>query len=63
MSDQLRCHRCGEVIGVYEPLVELVDGRVHATSRALEPDTAGLVGNCYHRACFERLDENELLTG
>ena len=52
MSGPPRCHHCGDVIGVYEPLITLVDGRAHETSRALEPDTAGLVGDCYHRACI-----------
>jgi hypothetical protein len=63
MSDKLRCCHCGDVIGVYEPLVEILDGRVHETSRALEPNAAGQAGDCYHRACFERLDEDQLLTG
>jgi hypothetical protein len=62
MSDRLLCHHCGEVIGVYEPLLVLVDGRIRETSRALEPDAAGRVGDCYHRACYERLDEHELVT-
>ena len=63
MSDRLRCQHCGEVIGVYEPLVALIDGRAHETSRALEPDTAGRVGDCYHSACYQRLDEDELHAG
>ncbi len=50
MSDALRCHHCGDVIGVYEPLITLVGGRTHETSRARETD--GLSGDCYHRACF-----------
>jgi hypothetical protein len=63
MSEMLRCRHCGEVIGVYEPLVMLVDGRARETSRALEPATDGRVGDCYHRACYQRLNEDELLTG
>jgi hypothetical protein len=61
MSESLRCKHCGEVIGVYEPLVRLLDGRVYETSRAFEPFHQG--GEHYHRACFERLEEDELLTG
>jgi hypothetical protein len=29
-----RCRHCGEPIGVYEPLIALVEGRAHETSRA-----------------------------
>jgi hypothetical protein len=60
MRGGFRCCRCGEVIGVYEPLVAVVDGRARETSRALEPDTAGRVGDCYHRACYQRPDEDGL---
>jgi hypothetical protein len=63
MSKTLRCHRCGEVIGVYEPLVMLLDGRARETSRALEPATADRDGDCYHRACYQGPGEDELLTG
>lgn len=38
----------------------LVEGRVHETSRALEPDAAGWAGDCYHGACYERLGDDEL---
>jgi hypothetical protein len=63
MSQLLRCKRCGEVIGVYEPLVKLLDGRAYETSRILEPVSSDRGGDYYHRACYERLDEDELLTG
>ena len=57
MSDPVRCHHCGDVIGVYEPLVTLADGHPRETSRALELVTPEhhVDGACYHRACFERL--------
>lgn len=58
MSDTLRCHHCGEVIGVYEPLMRLVDGDAQETSRAREPDTTSRVGDCYHRACYELLHDD-----
>lgn len=59
------CHHCGDVIGVYEPLVMVVDGLAHQSSRAseLERESPGRVGNCYHSACYQRLDEERLLTG
>ncbi len=49
---RLRCDRCGEVIGVYEP-VTVVDGGAHrGTSVAAEPALASLPGARYHEACF-----------
>ena len=41
MSELLCCHRCGEPIGVYEPLITLVEGSAHETSRAAEPHLGG----------------------
>lgn len=57
MSDPVRCQHCGDVIGVYEPLVMLTDGHPRETSRALEPSLADDLthGACYHRSCYERL--------
>jgi hypothetical protein len=60
MSDTLRCRHCGEVIGVYEPLITLVEGRPWETSRLADPLAGALGGTCYHRACFEhRREEHE----
>jgi len=54
MDDVLRCRHCGEVIGVYEPLIVSTGGRARETSRAAEDhDEARLRGDCYHRGCFE----------
>jgi hypothetical protein len=63
MSQLLRCELCGEVIGVYEPLVRLLDGRAHESSRALEPVSSDRGGGHYHRACYERLSGNQPLVG
>jgi hypothetical protein len=41
MGEMLRCHHCGDLIGVYEPLVMLHDDRVHETSRAAEHSLTG----------------------
>jgi hypothetical protein len=48
-----KCHQCGEVIGVYEPLVILVEGRPLETSRAREPQAGSLGERCYHRTCLQ----------
>lgn len=61
MSGSLLCESCGEVIGVYEPLVRLLDGRAYETSRAVEPSHQG--GEHYHRACYGRLGNDELHGG
>jgi hypothetical protein len=56
MNGAPRCRRCSDVIGVYEPMILLVDGRACETSRAAEPD-AGAHGDLYHRCCYARLVE------
>jgi hypothetical protein len=56
MGPQLRCARCGEVIGVYEPMLFVEDGTVRETSRLREQGRApgwALVEDCYHENCFE----------
>lgn len=52
LSDTLRCQRCGDVIGVYEPLIVLVGGLPRQTSRAREPDAGSSGADCYHQACY-----------
>lgn len=48
----LRCHRCGEVIGVYEPLIVDADGFFYETSRAAgnRPWPGG--AQHYHGDCY-----------
>lgn len=58
MSQALRCDHCGDVIGVYEPLVRVLDGRAYESSRALEP-ACPTRGEHYHRACYEGLGEDQ----
>jgi hypothetical protein len=48
----MRCGRCGEVIGIYEPLVLAHEGLVRATSVAGEPQIAAEAGERFHRACY-----------
>jgi hypothetical protein len=48
-----RCSVCDDVIGVYEPLVQLGDGFARRTSRAAEPEICSS-GHCFHLECYER---------
>jgi hypothetical protein len=43
MNGTLRCQDCEDVIGVYEPMIVLIDGQARSTSRAAEKDTEVLV--------------------
>jgi hypothetical protein len=55
MSDRLRCRHCGDVIGVYEPMITFVEGCARESSRLAEPLAGALDGRCYHRSCYETL--------
>ncbi len=51
--DQVSCVHCGEVIGVYEPMIVVVDGAARETSQAAETDLAQIAGAFYyHRVCY-----------
>jgi len=50
----LRCHHCDDVIGVYEPMIVLIEGQARNTSRAAEQDNGGPMGECYHHACYRQ---------
>ncbi|MFI5004164.1 MAG: hypothetical protein ACHQE6_04040 [Solirubrobacterales bacterium] len=52
-NGRLRCRLCGDVIGVYEPLVMLLGGHPLRTSLAAEPSLAGAVGDAYHGGCYD----------
>jgi hypothetical protein len=55
-SDQRRrCADCGDVIGVYEPLVHVIGATARRTSLAANPETCSQDGDCYHAGCYERL--------
>lgn len=51
-----RCRHCGDVIGVYEPVVVQTDDGERQTSLAAEP---GLSADerCFHGECFAALRE------
>jgi hypothetical protein len=52
-----RCARCGEVIGVYEPLVVVEGGGPRDSSLAAEPALSGARSELYHRGCHAVLAE------
>jgi hypothetical protein len=48
-----RCEWCGDVIGVYDPLVHVAGQTARRTSRTVEPDVAALGGRIYHDVCYQ----------
>jgi hypothetical protein len=46
-----RCGTCGQIIGVYEPVICVIDGVPYRTARAHDPDLLGRAAACYHDAC------------
>lgn len=52
-GDAPRCGDCGQIIGVYEPLIALDSGRVRETSRAQDP-VYGHAERVFHRDCWLR---------
>lgn len=54
MQDPLRCAICGDVIGAYEPLIELVGETARESPRRAVLARAGERPTCYHRSCYEQ---------
>jgi hypothetical protein len=52
MPEVWRCVRCGDVIGVYEPVVVCLDDEVRESSRAAEPSLPLPRAEHFHRDCF-----------
>jgi hypothetical protein len=48
-----RCRYCGDVIGVYEPLVIRTNAGGRETSLAADPELFSTAAACFHRECFE----------
>jgi hypothetical protein len=57
-----RCQGCGEVIGVYEPLVAYDGNSGYTTSRAAEPDLRANAAAYYHGDCYAAVEEPVRLT-
>lgn len=57
--ETFRCRRCGDVIGVYEPLVICTQRDARMTSRAAEPDMKATGDPHYHRACYAAKTDEE----
>jgi hypothetical protein len=60
MSGVIRCQHCGEVIGVYEPMVLELDGRPRRTSRLVEGERPLAVSACFHDACYAEAQHNQV---
>ena len=54
-----RCERCGDVIGVYDPLVHVAGEATHRTSRAAEPEIHNVAGRIYHDECYQSAMEGK----
>lgn len=59
----MRCGRCGDVIGFYEPLVLLGDHQARTTSAAAEPHIAEEPGKLLHRACYSKSQHEAVAPG
>ena len=51
-SARLLCSFCGDVIGIYEPLILVSGADARQTSLAAEPDIQADDVNTYHRSCL-----------
>jgi hypothetical protein len=54
VARRLRCAVCRDVIGVYEPLVHVLEDLAWRTSLAAEPGVASAGGEHYHADCYAR---------
>jgi hypothetical protein len=59
MNGTVRCQQCDDVIGVYEPMIVFNDKQARGTSRAAEQAVGGPVGECYHQACYLRINAKD----
>jgi hypothetical protein len=55
----VRCETCGDVIGVYEPIVLLEPPGRRETSLAAEPELRDSALVCHHRACAYDFDASQ----
>jgi len=54
----MRCVRCGDVIGHYEPLMLIAQNEEQLTSAAADPQIAERPGALFHRACYVKQKED-----
>ena len=52
--ERWHCAHCGDVIGIYEPVVVIMEGEHRLTSRAAEPDLPYIRGAHFHRECHKK---------
>jgi hypothetical protein len=52
----VRCQTCGDIIGVYEPVVLVEPWGQRQTSLAAEPELRESAPVSHHRACADNLD-------
>ena len=50
--EKSHCVHCGDVIGAYEPMILVEDGKPRKTSASAEQDGDPHSGECYHAACY-----------
>jgi hypothetical protein len=50
--DDLRCARCGEIIGIYEPTIVLAGEEIRETARAADDRLPVKGAAHYHRDCY-----------
>lgn len=55
---RVRCQTCGDVIGVYEPIVLVEPPGRRETSLAAEPGLRDSALACHHRACADDLGDS-----
>jgi hypothetical protein len=46
------CSHCGDIIGVYEPLIMMAESGQHETSVAAELHLFPTNDDCYHHSCY-----------
>jgi hypothetical protein len=62
VMERFLCERCGDMIGVYEPLVMCNHDTVRSTSRAAEPELQAADNAYYHRDCYAASESGQAPT-
>jgi hypothetical protein len=60
--ETIRCLQCGDVIGVYEPMVLLLDDEARVTSGAAANRQIPAHARRFHATCFGPLDGSPVQT-